>query len=128
MINNFENEMKEIFSEKIKLFSKSCEFSKGYFKLVFFYFPLNYKIIVENEIRTFTISIEDNEKASNSLYRIEKFDNTLSEKNIIYSAGVLKRVLDRNDMNLYFYVDKKLYRKNSKGVQRVKDLKELLNG
>lgn len=100
---------------------------RGYFKLSYRYLPHNYKIIIENEIRTFDIEIEDEQKASNSLYRIEKYNNSLDEKNIIDSLYLLKDVLERNDFNFYLYKDNKLYRKNDEGLQRIKDLKELLN-
>lgn len=51
---------------------------------------MDYSIIVENELTTFTITLEDCEKANTNLYRIKKFDDSLCEKNIIYSLKVLK--------------------------------------
>lgn len=128
-INDFISTFKEIFSANIVVKDKFCDIdNKGYFKIVFKYLPLNYDIIVENEIRTFTITIEDEGKAKNSLYRIEKFDNTLDEENIKKALCILKRILDKNEFNLYLYKDKKIYKKYGDELKRVKDLKELLNG
>lgn len=100
----------------------------GNFKLVYEYIPLNYSIIVENEMRTFAITVEDDEKATNSLYRIVKFDNQLEKKNMLHSLKVLKSVLTENNFNLYLKKDNKLYRKNAQGLKRVKDIRELING
>lgn len=127
-INDFILNFKEIFSENVKLEDKFCDIdNKGYFKIVFQYLPLNYNIIIENEIRTFTITIEDEGKAKNSLYRIERFDNTLGEENIKKALCILKKILDKNQFSLYLYKDKRLYKKNNNKLKRVKDLKELLN-
>lgn len=128
-ICEFRNCFQEVFFEQMVFKEETHFFEKrGNFRLFYNYIPLNYTIIVENELRTFTITIEDSEGAKNSLYRIEKFDNQLCEKNIRKSIGVLKKVLDKKEFDLYLYVDKKLYRKNSNGLKRVKDIRELLNG
>ena len=44
--------------------------------------PRNYRIVIENEIRTFDITIFDVEQASNSLSRICKFKNQLGTEYI----------------------------------------------
>lgn len=44
--------------------------------------PRNYRIVIENEIRTFDITIFDVEQASNSLSRIYKFKNQLGTEYI----------------------------------------------
>ena len=83
--------------------------------------------MVENEIRTFDITIFDVEQASNSLYRICKFNNQLNTECIEEAINLLKSVLSKNEFNLYFHKDGKLYKKNAEGIKRVKDMKELLN-
>ena len=44
--------------------------------------PRNYRIVIENEKRTFDITIFDVEQASNSLSRICKFKNQLGTEYI----------------------------------------------
>ena len=83
--------------------------------------------MVENEIRTFDITIFDVEQASNSLYRICKFKNQLNTECIEEAINLLKCVLSKNEFNMYFHNDGKLYKKNAEGIKRVKDIKELLN-
>ena len=129
MINIIEVNMSRIFGVDVKKTEKICKFeNRGYFKLTYDYAPSNYKIIIENEIRTFDITIIDSDKASNSLYRISKYKNQLNEENIEEAISLLKAVLEKNDFNLYFHKEGKLYRKNPEGVKRVKDIKELMNG
>ena len=127
-IDMFKDSFKKIFFNEMILEKEDYNFSKGNFKLIYHYIPTNYKILVENDIRTFTITIIDAENAKNSLYRITKFNNQLINKNIRNSIVLLRDVLKKNDFNLYLYVDKKLYRKNVSGLTRVKDIRELLNG
>lgn len=128
-VSEFESNFSDIFSDEIIAVNKDCDYTKnGYFKLSYKYIPLNYNILVENERRTFTITIEDNENAKNSLYRIRKFDNVLDKDNIRNAIHILKEILEKNEFNFYLYIDKKLYRKSNKGLERVKDLRELLNG
>lgn len=125
----FREKVKEVFADDMVEISYNTAFkARGYFKMIYKYLPLHYDIIIENEIRTFTIQIEDDQGAKNSLYRIEKFDNVLSEQNILKSLNLLRRVLTQNNFNLYITVDDKIYRKNSDGMKRVKDIKEILNG
>ena len=125
-INDFKTYFDDIFSEKIILIEEAVNYSdRGYFRINFKYIPLNYNIIIENEIRTFTITIEDSEKAQNSLYRIEKFNNTLDDVNIKNALTILKRILDKNEFVLYVYIGQKVYKKTNNQLKRVKDLKEI---
>ena len=59
------------------------------------YFPNNYIIVIENELRTFDITILDEELASNSLYRINKFKNQLNTECIEDAIFLLKTVLQK---------------------------------
>lgn len=125
----FEKTIKKIFGCNMISVSKECSFDyRGVFKLSYKYIPSNYMIIIENEFRTFDIIIQDKDGASNVLYRIEHYHNSLNEKNITEAIVLLKKVLEENNFNFYFDVGDKLYRKNSQGIKRVKDIRELLNG
>ena len=125
-VNSFKLNFQEIFTDNIMIVNGIYNFEAyGYFKLVFKYLPLEYDIIVENEIRTFTITIIDEEGAQNSLYRIQKFDNSLEGKNIKSAVILLKQILDQNKFNFYLYKNDKVYRKNGGNIKRVKDIKEI---
>lgn len=129
-VSEFKNSIKKIFGEDMikELSEKKVFENRGYFRLEFFYIPDKYKIVVENEIRTFDITIEDEDGESNSLYRIEHFENVLENNNVFLSIMLLKKVIERNDFNFYFHKDGKLYRRNRNGIKRIKDLRELQNG
>lgn len=128
-IDIFEKKIKSIFADDVICISIERNFSnRGFFKLTYEYVPCNYKIVIENEFRTFDIIIYDSEGASNVLNRIERHNVSLNEENIIKSVLLLKKVLEKNDLNFYFSVDNKIYKKNRKGVQRIKDIREILNG
>lgn len=125
----FEKFVKEIFKENMIILSRETNLrNRGFFRISYMYLPQNYKIIIENELRTFDIMIVDSEGASNVLYRIEHFENSLDKDNIENSIILLKKVLERNDFNFYIQINDKVYRKNANGIKRIKDLKELLNG
>lgn len=128
-INAFDEAMKDAFGNFVYKTEEINRFEdRGFFYLKYTYIPLNYQIVIENEMRIFTITFYDEEMAYNHLSRICKFDNTL-EKNCINNAiEILKNVLEKNNFNMYFYKEDKLYRKNSEGIKRVKDIRELLNG
>lgn len=128
IINMFDACMDRTFGAEIKKIETICSFEHmGSFILKYNYLPNNYKIEIENEIRTFNIRIYDTEQASNSLYRISKFKNQLDRECIEDSILLLKNVLEKNDFNMYFHKNGKLYRKNAEGIKRVKDIRELQN-
>ncbi len=120
--------MNQIFGSDMKKIETICSFEHmGTFTIKYNYLPHDYKIVIENELRTFNIRIVDKKNASNSLYGITKFKCNLEEKRIKAAVSLLKDVLTRNDFNLYFSKDGKVYRKNSEGVKRIKDVKDLWN-
>lgn len=125
-VTNFKDAFLEIFSDAVILEEEHRNFEfMGSFKLVYLYVPLSYNIIVENELRTFTIIIEDN-KATANLYHIKKFDNHLCEKNMIDSLTILKHVLLENRFDFYIWKSGKLYKKNEEGLKRIKDINKHL--
>lgn len=129
MISMFTNCMDRTFGGDMKITSSLCQFeNRGFFKLEYYYSPHDYRIVIENEMNLYDITIIDNEQASNSLFRICKFKNQLSGDSIEDAVSLLKTVLVENRFSLYFHKDGKLYRKNCDGVKRVKDLSELLRG
>lgn len=125
----FEERIKSIFADDMTKILEEFNFSnRGFFKLTYRYEPYNYKIVVENEFRTFDIIIFDADNASNVLKRIEHHNNSLSESNINKSISLLKNTLKKNDFNFYFSIDGRIYRKNRNGVKKIKNVKEILNG
>lgn len=111
----------ELFKGKMKIESGSMVWNRmNYFQLKYVYEPFDYIIDIENERRLFTISIIDSEGAENTLQRIERFDNSLSEENIKNALVILKRTLTENNFDLYIYKDDKVYIKNKQGIKRVK--------
>ena len=129
MITIFETYIFEIFGAEMKKVKFECKFeNRGFFRLEYMYRPNNYRIIIENEYRTYDIDIVDEEDASNSLYRICKFKNSLAKEDIENGIQLLKETLEKNNFNMYFEEDGELYKKNALGVQKVKDIRELLNG
>lgn len=49
--------------------------------------------------------------------------NELDRKNIENSLQILKEIFGKNDFNFYFSEGNKIYRKNSQGVKRIKDIR-----
>ena len=128
MITVFETCIFEVFGAEMKKVKFECKFeNRGFFRLEYMYCPNNYRIIIENEYRTYDIDIVDAENASNSLYRICKFKNSLAKADIESAVRLLKETLEKN-FNMYFEKEGELYRKNALGIQRVKDIRELLKG
>lgn len=120
-INAFEKNIEHQFDKDMRLIVKtSALLDKGSFLLSYEYIPLNYIITIENEMRTFDITIEDKEKASTPLGRIKKFESGLNEKNIYNAVRLLKDVLVKNNFDLYVYIDDKVYIKNKNGIKRVR--------
>ena len=79
----FDSYMCKIFGTDIEKTEAICSFeNRGFFRLEYKYYPHNYRIVIENEIRTFDITIFDVEQASNSLSRIYKFKNQLGTEYI----------------------------------------------
>lgn len=58
--------------------------------------------------------------------RIEKFDCRTTVENVKNAVLILKKVLEQNNFNFYFRVGNKIYRKNSEGIKRIKDIREII--
>lgn len=120
-VNEFEKNIKDMFGSDMKQVVKTCAFQHmGSFILAYEYIPLNYIITIENEMRTFNITIVDKEKASTLLNRIKKYEGGLRQDNIYEVICLLKEVLTENNFDLYIYKDDKVYIKNKQGIKRVK--------
>lgn len=129
IITIFDSSMDRIFGTDIKKTEAVCRFeNRGYFRLEYEYFPNHYKIVVENELRTFDITILDDEQAFRSLYGITEFNNGLSKEGIENAISLLKTVLEKNDFAMYFHKDGKMYRRSSEGIKRIKHIEDILNG
>jgi len=128
-VKQFEKHIYNMFRDEMIQMVKTCAFKDhGSFILSYKYVPLNYTINIENEIRTFTIMIKDQEGASTFLSRIESFENFLNENNIYNAVVLLKKVLEKNNFSFYFYKNNKLYKKDKEEIKRVKNLGEIVNG
>ena len=127
-VHAFVVNIKNMFYGDMKQVIRLCAFmDHGSFRLSYEYIPLKYTITIESEMRTFDIRIEDEEKASTHLWRIEKHENTLNEKNIYDAICLLKKALNMDDIDLYIYTDKKVYVKNKQEVKRVKNWRALVD-
>ena len=68
----FDSYMCKIFGTDIEKTEAICSFeNRGFFRLEYKYYPHNYRIVIENDITLFDISIFDDEQASNSLQQKE---------------------------------------------------------
>lgn len=130
MVDCFIRCIKEEFGTDITLTERDCKYNQmGYFRLIFTYYSKDYKIIIENELRTFSVQIIDNENASTFLNRISHYNKQLSEDNIRDSIVILKGVLDNNNFDFYYQKNEKIYKKSPDGKRiRINDMRELLNG
>ncbi|MCM1236862.1 MAG: hypothetical protein NC489_42845 [Ruminococcus flavefaciens] len=124
-IDIFDSCMDKFFDTDIKKIGAVCKFeNRGYFRLEYKYYPHNYRIVVENEIRTFNIEIIDAEQASASLGQICEYGSDLNAEWIERSIKLLKAVLLKNEFNMYFHKDGKYYKKNADGIKRLKNIDE----
>ena len=80
------------------------------------------------QIRAFTFDLKDEAKDWNTLYRIKKFDNCMTEKCLENAAVILKQVLEENKFPLYKSENDKLYKKQDGTYRRIKDIYAELAG
>jgi hypothetical protein len=73
-------------------------------------------------------SLKDEAKDWNTLYRIKKFDNCMTEKCLENAAVILKQVLEENKFPLYKSENDKLYKKQDGTYRRIKDIYAELAG
>lgn len=76
----------------------------------------------------FTLDLKDEAKDWNTLYRIKKFDNCMTEKCLENAAVILKQVLEENKFPLYKSENDKLYKKQDGMYRRIKDIYAELAG
>ena len=72
--------------------------------------------------------LKDEAKDWNTLYRIKKFDNCMTEKCLENAAVILKQVLEENKFPLYKSENDKLYKKQDGTYRRIKDIYAELAG
>lgn len=126
MIEYIQEQFREIFKEKVVFITKQTNIEHmGNFIIKYKYLPLNYEFVFENDRNRFVLDIFDEEGAKTTLYRIEKFDNSLSKKNIECALNQLNRVLVQNNICFFIHRNNKLYKKVAGEYQRVKNLNEL---
>ena len=96
----------KIFGEQIRVIGESSAIDRG----------------------AFTFDLKDEAKDWNTLYRIKKFDNCMTEKCLENAAVILKQVLEENKFPLYKSENDKLYKKQDGTYRRIKDIYAELAG
>lgn len=119
-LNFIDHTFNYIFNNDIKHQESATNFDHmGYFRIKYFYIPLEYQIVFENDRNNFVIDILDNEGAKTSLYRIIKFVNVLTNENVKIAILLLKNVLDNGNITFYIYKNHKVYKKLNGKYERV---------
>lgn len=76
-----------------------------------FFLPIEERFIcLESFMGLFTVEIENDKGAKNSLYRIEKFDNRTSVSNVRKSIRMLKSKMEEEEIPLFLSEKGKLYK------------------
>lgn len=122
----FMNSISQLMGDKMQLLSESTNWNRySDFELEYLYIPRKLNIRIQNQMDLFTIDIIDEDGAHNTLQRIEKFNNSLTEPNILAAIKVLQRTLSMDYFNLYVYKDGKVYKKIDNKLYRVRDTRNL---
>ncbi len=92
----------KIFGEQIRVIGESSAIGPmGQFQIRFFYEPTKIYVTLDADRGAFTFDLKDEAKDWNTLYRIKKFDNCMTEKCLENAAVILKQVLEENKFPLY---------------------------
>ena len=85
----------KIFGEQIRVIGESSAIGPmGQFQIRFFYEPTKIYVTLDADRGAFTFDLKDEAKDWNTLYRIKKFDNCMTEKCLENAAVILKQVLE----------------------------------
>lgn len=123
ILDKYKKMICKIFNKEIKEISDSGSIGPmGQFQITFFYKPTKLYITLDADQGTFTLDIKDEVKDWNTLYRIKKFDNEMTEKCLEKALIILKQVLEKNNFPLYKSENNKLYKKQNGMYCRVKDI------
>ena len=130
IVGFFQNAFAEVFGEEIRETEVKKEYEKnGYFRIVYRYAPQNYTLKVDCHRKLYDIFIVDDEGAETNLYRVTKFDHSLTQEKILEAVRKVKDIVESDDIVLYIYRDDKVYRKTKDGVvRRVKNVMEEMFG
>ena len=90
--------------------------------------PTKIYVTLDADRGAFTFDLKDEAKDWNTLYRIKKFDNCMTEKCLENAAVILKQVLEENKFPLYKSENDKLYKKQDGTYRRIKDIYAELAG
>ena len=119
----------KIFGEQIRVIGESSAIGPmGQFQIRFFYEPTKIYVTLDADRGAFTFDLKDEAKDWNTLYRIKKFDNCMTEKCLENAAVILKQVLEENKFPLYKSENDKLYKKQDGTYRRIKDIYAELEG
>lgn len=115
----------KIFKEEIQEITGSNSIgSMGQFQITFYYKPTKLSITLDADRGAFALHMKDEANDSNTLYRIKKFDNEMTEECLEKALIILKQILEKNDFPLYKSENNKLYKKKNGVYHRVKDIAE----
>ena len=85
----------KIFGEQIRVIGESSAIGPmGQFQIRFFYEPTKIYVTLDADRGAFTFDLKDEAKDWNTLYRIKKFDNCMTEKLYKKQDGTYRRIKD----------------------------------
>lgn len=129
MLCRYKRIIGSIFGEAIQELSESSSVGPmGQFQIRFFYKPAKLYITLDADRGRFALDMKDEAEDWNTLYRIKKFDNRMTESCLGYALVILKQVLEENKFPLYKSENNKLYKKQNGVYRRVKDIYAELEG
>ena len=112
MLCSYKKIIYKIFHEKMQEIGESSSIGPmGQFQIRFFYKPTKMYITLDADRGVFTLDMEDEAKNWNTLYRIKKFNNDMTEDCLENALIILKQVLEENTFPLYRSGNNKLYKK-----------------
>ena len=119
----YKNIIYKIFGEEIQEISNSSSIGPmGQFQITFFYKPTKFYITLDADRGLFSLNMEDEVKDWNTLYRIKRFDNEMTEDCLEKALIILKQVLEKNNFPMYKSENNKLYKKQNGAYRRIKDI------
>lgn len=114
MLCSYKKIIYKIFHDKMQEIGESSSIGPmRQFQIRFFYKPTKMYITLDADRGVFTLDMEDEAKNWNTLYRIEKFDNDMTEECLENALIILKQVLEENTFPLYMPGNNKLYKKRN---------------
>lgn len=123
LMRQYKNILCKVLGGQLRMVRESSEIGPmGQFQIEFFYEPTGIYITLDADRGAFTLDLADEANDWNTLSRIKKFDNDMTEKCLENAAVLLKQVLEENKFPLYKSENNKLYKKQDGTYRRVKNI------